>query len=135
MNDLLGTIPQWLTALGIGSFFVALLRRDVQVRGLRNADTADIRDHYADELKALRDRLDIADKRYLEAMKLADSRWEESNRRHEECVKEREDLRDELTGLKRQIIRYSSGKLTILEEAPESRKAAERVRKITNEPG
>lgn len=133
----IGTIPQWLTGGAIVTFMGLVFKRDVQVRGLKNADAADIRDHYADELRILRERLDAADRRYLEQQKLADDRWHEARKNHEECERDRQLLRDELAGLRRQIIRYSAGAVTVLEAAncPSENvtDAARRVRDITDE--
>jgi hypothetical protein len=53
--DFLGTLPGWITAAstttGGAAIIIAYLRRDVSIKGLHNADHADIRDHYAEELE------------------------------------------------------------------------------------
>jgi hypothetical protein len=56
--DLVGTIPQWITAISstsVAAAVVALVtaywKRGVSLKTLANADHADIRDHYADELE------------------------------------------------------------------------------------
>lgn len=100
MHELVGTIPQWLTALGIGSFLIALIRRDVQVRGLKNTDTADIRDHYAQEVAALREQLFSMEQHYRQML-------QQSDRRHEECELARTAMRAELEGLKRTMAQNS----------------------------
>jgi hypothetical protein len=128
VHELLGTIPQWLTALGIGSFLIALLRRDVQVRGLRNTDQADIRDHYAQEVAALRDQLLTMEQHYRNML-------EQSDKRHDECEVARSQMRAELDGLKRQMAAASADRLLVLEErtcpsdvAPHSTAAAKRIK-------
>lgn len=143
--DILGTLPGWITSGGVVALLVTLVKRGVQMRGLENADVADIRTHWATELKALRDRQDSADRRdaereksYAAALKLAEERWQESSARHAECEEQRSKLFDELAGLKRQIAQYSANRLLILEDgppgasAPDAMASAKRVKDIGN---
>lgn len=125
------------------------------MRTLTDAETADIRKHYAAELAravaeiaALRQRIDEQDKRYMDFQKEADERQEASNKRwrqaneyHEQCLAERAEMRQEIEGLKTQLKRYSANALMILEDdpehpkpsskAPEAVASASRVLKIT----
>ena len=125
------------------------------MRTLTDAETADIRKHYAaelaravDEIARLRQRIDDQDKRYRDFQEQADKRqedsarrWREANRFHEECLKERAEMRNEIEGLKTQLKRYSANALMILEDdpaapkpsakAPEAVASASRVLKIT----
>ena len=48
--DIIGTIPQWITAGSLVGVIVAYWRRGVSLKSLANADEANIRQHYADEL-------------------------------------------------------------------------------------
>lgn len=52
--DFIGTLPGWITAASTTTGVVALIaaywRRGIALTGLHNADEADIRDHYAEEL-------------------------------------------------------------------------------------
>lgn len=130
-----GTLPQWITASGILGFLGLFLRYLSTSNRLSNENTADIRQHYAAEVAALRTRIVEVEAHYRSMLK-------ESEERNEECRKEREEdrniirgLKDELEGIKRQISRYSADKLMILEDscalvdnAPESRAAARRVK-------
>lgn len=130
-----GTLPQWITASGILGFLGLFLRYLSTSNRLGNENTADIRQHYAAEVAALRTRIVEVEAHYRSMLK-------ESEERNEECRKEREEdrniirgLKDELEGIKRQISRYSADKLMILEDscalvnnAPESRTAARRVK-------
>lgn len=107
-SGLLGTIPQWLTALGIGTFLVALLRRDVQVRGLKNADVADLRDHYAEELQSLRAQILAMGQRHLVREQEIDDRWrkvlQESEDRHDECVRQRNELSERVMEVEQRLL-------------------------------
>lgn len=53
--DFMGTLPGWITAAstttGVVTVIVAFWKRGVSLKGLQNADEADIRDHYAEELE------------------------------------------------------------------------------------
>jgi hypothetical protein len=140
-SDLLGTIPQWLTGGAVVTFVGLLLKRDVQVRGLKNADSADIRDHYADEVGQLseqfRNALTDLEKRYRDAL-------EESEQRHQKCLDDRDLLRervnqleDELRGLIRVITQASIDRVLMLgDDVPQDiREASERVEAIIKERG
>jgi hypothetical protein len=55
--DFLGTLPGWITAISASGIFATLVtlivaywRRGISLKTLANADIADIRDHYAEEL-------------------------------------------------------------------------------------
>lgn len=142
MNLDLDMILRLITALGITSLVGLFWRREVNLRKLSNENTADIRDHYAGEVKALRDRLEAN----LKTFRDLETHWRDmldaSDRRHKECEDARHELRKELTdmhselaGLKRQIARYSSDKAILLEDdkAPMAQASAERVKNIIKE--
>lgn len=109
MNDLIGTIPQWISAAGIVSFLGLFVKWQLGIRKLsvdaqevnvsaqtaRNADTADIRDHYAQELARLTKAIN------------------EITADHEQCKRERDQYRREvqeldrkLTGVVRQFVAF-----------------------------
>lgn len=92
----LGSIPQWITAggmVGVGGMF---LRFILGRKRLTNADTADLRDHYAEELTSLRKQIIDIGQHHLEREREIDDRWRrllaESEDRHSECVRQREAL-------------------------------------------
>lgn len=144
-----GTIPQQVTAVSASGLFVSMLGILAKLmlgKGqLINASEADIRDHYAEELAALRkeradDKAEFARvERHLRDMA------SESDRRHSECEsaraedrRERSRMQDEIDGLKRQVPELSADKLMRLEGkpseiAPHAAASAERVKKITEE--
>lgn len=133
--DIIGTVPQWITAISSTTLAGALVtlivqwwRRGVSLKGLENANEADIRDHYAEEVAALRGQLLSIEKHYREML-------EQSDRRHAECEASRGVMREELEGLKKQFRAASADRVLRMEEnppeAPHSRAAAERVKKIT----
>jgi hypothetical protein len=110
----LGTIPQWITAGTVVSVLIAWWRRGVSLRGLANNDAVDIRDHYAEELKRLVERVDAAEDK------------------HDKCLADRDALRDrlvkvedELTGVYRLIAQASRDKVLLLgDDVPEHIRAA-----------
>jgi uncharacterized coiled-coil DUF342 family protein len=135
----LGTLPNWITASGmvtiVGLVFkyrLGLGSLKVEERKIESADDADIRDHYAAEVKRLREALQIMEKHYREM--LADS-----DRRHEECQKERDEMHAEIRclyedvdGLKRQIAHYSADQLITLQSSgkPIPSHAVEAARRV-----
>lgn len=135
-----------ITVLLGGGLLGVILRHRYQMRQLTIGDDGDIRDHYAeevkryvDEVKTLRDMIIAQDTRYASLLASYDELHKVSEQRHRECVSEREELRVELNGLKRQILRYSAEGLIVLEGAncpsdksPHSVAAAERVRDISD---
>lgn len=154
----IGTVAGWVTAFSTTGIFagVAVLvrawwRRGIDLRTLNNADRADIRDHYASEVTALREKLGSQETSFRNIEKHWREMLEASDRRHQECEDSRErqrvenmnlhrelgEVKLELSGLTLQLKRYSADSLVLLddlrpvsERAPESRKAADRVRKI-----
>lgn len=164
------TIPAWLmvdkatlnlvlnaltTLLGVGGV-AAYLRYRVNYRRVHNEDEANIRDHYAAEVQALREAnmrlerhfremLDDVDKRYAEARDTWEKRWRESADLHEDCIRERSELRNEIDGLKNQLKLYSADQLLVLERqadqrppsmrAPDAMKTPARVKKIVRDNG
>lgn len=116
-------IRGWLGTGGIITLVGLWWRRDIQMRKLKNDDEADIRDHYAAELVALREKLMDMERHYREML-------ERSDKRHEECQRDREDMRCkmneqamELEGLRRKVAMISQDRFTVLEDpasAPET---------------
>lgn len=127
------------TALGV------ILRYSQGMRGLRDAESANIRDHYAKEVERLTQKLDRQTHNFHELEKHWREMLEASDHRHEECEKARAESRaemdamhDQLRGLKDQLKQYSADTLIMLERngkpsqsAPESLKAAERIKKLS----
>jgi hypothetical protein len=114
--EFVGTLPGWITAIsstgGVAAVIIALLRRNVSLRGLQNADHADIRDHYAEELE-----------RVIERQHGCEAR--------EEKLRERvTELENDVLGLIRIIAQASADKVLLLdtEDIPPSiKKMAERI--------
>jgi hypothetical protein len=129
--DFLGTLPGWITAAstitGVVTIIVAWWRRGISLQRLSNESEADIRDHYADEVGALRTQLLTLERHYREML-------EQSDRRHAECEVARQEIRTELEGLKSQIRLASTDRVLRMESdpppAPHARAAAHRVKKI-----
>jgi predicted nucleic acid-binding Zn-ribbon protein len=118
------------------------------VKGLDQADVADIRSHYAAELGAMRDR----DEKRDEAMRALEKHWREmvnlADSRYSECQREREELRDELAevkrelnGVKAQLRAQATDRVLLMEEncgkpgeiAPHSLAAAKRLKEGGND--
>lgn len=58
--DFIGTLPGWITAFsttgGVTALVVAYWRRGVSLQGLEDAESTDIRRHYAEELARVVER-------------------------------------------------------------------------------
>lgn len=137
-----GTIPQWIAAASTVTGLVwAFLRFGLGWRKQGFDNDADIRDHYAQEVAALRGKLDGQEAHFLSL----EAHWrtilEGSDRRHQECEDARQQLRSELSkmheeiaGLKSQIRAASTDRVLRMEDdppaAPHSRAAAKRVRDV-----
>lgn len=143
-GEILGTIPQWLTALtGLAGLTWAFLRFGLGWRGQTMADEANIRDHYAKEVAAMRLELNQQEKNFRAVETHLRTLLEASDRRHEECEAARADSRREvealhleIEGMRRQMIRYSAeGVLVLSEQTPSAAvtAAAERVKQITED--
>lgn len=140
------TINIILNLLGIvlgGGALVGVLRFLNNRQSIRNADEADVRDHYAEILTGLRAERDAADERYNAALAAADRRladcedWANKSRDVVKILREKvDDQQQEIDGLKRQIVRYSAHQAVLLDEQGEGPSeevvsAARRVAKIT----
>jgi septal ring factor EnvC (AmiA/AmiB activator) len=117
--ELIGTIPGWITSISVVTLVIGFWRHRAALAALANARDADIRGHYADELERVIKRQHDCENR-------------------EEALRDRvAALEDEVTGLKRQIIRYSADAVAFLEgkncpstATPHAAASAERVSKI-----
>jgi hypothetical protein len=113
--DFLGTLPGWITAAstttGGAAIIIAYLRRDVSIKGLHNADHADIRDHYAEELE----RVTV--------------RQRECEERESQLRGRVAELENDILGLIRIIGQASTNKVLLLEEnvSEDIRQMAERI--------
>jgi chromosome segregation ATPase len=131
-----------MNVLGVifgGGAFVGLLTFMWRMRGLRNADMADIRDHYAEELTALRAKLNSQEDHFRSMEKHWREMLNASDKRHEECETARQELRlelntlhDEIRGLREQLLRYSADKVLFLGASEIVTDAAHRVKDITD---
>lgn len=153
----LGTVPGWITSGGIMGILGLLIYWQLGNRKIsvdsdvqQNVDKADIRDHYADEVAALRKRLDEAgqrnvlaqtqiEERYKTLLTVAETRYrtataeieehykgalKAAEQRHDECVADRDALRnevralyDEVAGLRRQITTQATDRVLALGQA------------------
>lgn len=114
-----------ISASGIITLVGLWWRRDVALRKLSSTEAGDLRDHYAAELQ-----------RYIEEIDRISTRQLACEGREEKLRGRVRHLEDEVAGLHRQIARYSSDSLLILEDkdrAPEATASAERVKDIIRE--
>jgi hypothetical protein len=102
--EVLGTIPQWITAASITAFLgvigrwhlgkvkLSIAAREVEVSAIKvtNADEADKRDHFADEMTALRGEVTHLRNELHEC--------------EDQCRREIKSLQNELWGEKRQRV-------------------------------
>lgn len=112
--DFTGTLPGWITAGAVISIFGMMLRNQVHNRKLgierfsaENVAAGAIGELYAEEVKALRTRLDDHSRMAKEALADMEARYkallEESNHRHDECERERVKLHSEVAVLRKEI--------------------------------
>lgn len=154
MNFAPSTLAGWFTAIGsmgsLATILIAFLRWDlgrgrlaIDRKKQHDTDEADIRDHYADEVRQLRERLDTQSGRFKKDLQELEDRYkrllQDSERRHDQCQEDRdqlkirvEDMGDEIRGLVRLIAQNSvNSVLQMGDSVPEDIKAAaERVQGI-----
>ncbi len=145
-----GTLPQWLAAIFSGSVLAAVLTFITRWRGQSIGSDEKLRDHYAQEVARLSEKLVGQTATFREQMQTMENHYrqllQDSDERHEACQQDRDKLRleinemhAEIAGLKRQIARYSSDNLVVLEgsdlKAPEATKSAKRVKRILRDEG
>lgn len=152
----LGTLPGWITgasssALAAIVAWYLLGKRKIQVQAetvkveafkVETADEADIRDHYAEEVRQLRQRLDeqshrhtralnaaetrhrralaSVEQRYQRALRDADSRNAECQREREEDRREMERLREDVKGLRAQLLQLGDSSLALFPIKPDA---------------
>lgn len=129
-----GSISSLLITIFSGGTFAAVLTYVVRNRAITVGAEETLRTHFGAELKRLAEEAERAAERQLRC----EEREEQLRDRVRELEKSDEAKGREIDGLKRQIARYSSDKLMILEDrgcpsdaAPEAVKSAKRVKTIT----
>lgn len=154
-NYYLGTLPQQISALSLVALLGLVLRyrlgwRRLSIEGQKQQDTdeADIRDHYAQEVAALRQKLADMHLQFRADLLELETRYRkmlnDSEDRHEQCMADRDILRervnqleDELRGLIRVITQASIDRVLMIgTEMPDDiREAALRVENIIKAKG
>lgn len=141
-----GTLPGWITSAGVLGLLGLLVRYQLGVKKLEieakqvsinaaatdNADEADIRDHYADEVRQLRTRLDDQSKRHGDDLEKVENRLRECRDREEELLDSVRALKDTVSGLIRIIAQASASQAISLSPAAsaEITAAARRVQML-----
>jgi hypothetical protein len=112
---ILGLVVRW--QYGIRKLRIEARRVEITGEEVVHKDEADIRDHYAEEVRQLRERLDAQAERHRVILAEAEDR-------HEQCKRERDDLRDDsrklkdiVAGLIRIITQASASKAILLDSA------------------
>lgn len=140
-----GIVVRW--QLGLKKISVEAAQVEVTAQKVHDEDEADIRDHYANEVRQLRQRLDDQSRRHRVAMSLKERQHRIERKadedRHRECMKDNDELRDKVhalkdlaAGLQRIITQASASKAILIAgtapgEIPEEiREAAERVERL-----
>lgn len=112
-----GTLAQWITSAGIIALIGILLRNQQINRKMTHDESGNLRTHTGVELGSLREQIIKMGEHHLEREREIDDRWrlllKESEDRHAECQRQREELGakvsalgEELTGTKRQFIHF-----------------------------
>lgn len=110
--NLTGTTAQWVTSISATGVLVTLL--GILMRGWLGwgklsieADNS-LAGHTAKELQSLRDQINAMGKHQLEREREIDDRWRktlaESEERHDECVKQREELGQKVLKLEQRLL-------------------------------
>lgn len=124
-----GTLPGWITSGGVIGILALFLRYNLGIRKLRieagrveveanevsDRDEADIRDHYADEVRQLRERLDRQSERHREILAASDLKHEDCQRDREQLREDSRSLKDIVRGLIRIITQASASKAILLD--------------------
>lgn len=114
MDFLAGTLPGWITAGGMttiaGVLAWYLLGRGKlanEAKKIATDDAADIRDHYAEEVRQLRAAMEAQSTRHRGELEAADNRHKEAIRdaeqAHRDCEAARDELREKVSALKDQV--------------------------------
>jgi small-conductance mechanosensitive channel len=141
----LNVVLNVVTVLLGGTLLGVILRYRLGVRKMALGEEANIRDHYAGEVAALRAEINQQERNFREVETHLRGLLAASDRRHEECEAARADSRREIEGLhreiegmRRQMVRYSAeGVLVLSEQKPSAlvEEAARRVKGIVEEGG
>lgn len=138
-----GVINIALNLLGVllgGGALVGVLRYLNNRQSIRNADEADIRDHYAEELERQTAAVAAAHERHNAALEASDRRlvecesWASKSRLEIRALNQKvDDQQDEITGLKRQIARYSAEGAIMLADQVPSEEVENSAHRVINE--
>jgi flagellar motility protein MotE (MotC chaperone) len=147
LMTILGFVVRW--QLGLRKLRIEAKQVDVNAEQVTQTAEADIRDHYADEVRQLREQLNGQGERHRQSIASIEARYQEaltnSERKHEECARDRDHLRDKVQALKdlvaglrriitqtsaSQAIRLSSDPASEIEIPDDIREAAERVDRL-----
>lgn len=136
-------ITGWLTSGGIFTLVGLWWRRDIALRKISSSEAGDLRDHYAEELAAVRKERMTDREEFLRIEKYMREMIDASDAKHRECEDARQKMRvemdtmhEEIAGLRRQVPIASADTLLVLEgskpseAAPHAAASAERVKKI-----
>jgi hypothetical protein len=146
-QELLGTIPGWITSGGVIAGLGILVKRELGLKKLSIDSSAQeatsesaIRDHYSKEVARLTSNLTELEARYRKLL-------DESEARHEKCVGDRDALREQVDaledkwrGLLRVVTQASIDKVLLIpgienETFGNMRDVAERVDQIIRDTG
>lgn len=142
MTGTINIVLNIITLLLGGTLVGVFLRYRLGLKKLASGDVADIRDHYASEVSALRGKVLSQEEHFRGLEKHWREMLDHSDRRHQECEEARtvmraelEGLHGEIRGLRDQILRYSSSAVLTLQNEPSEdiKAAALRVQKILDE--
>lgn len=123
--DVLGTVPGWITSGGIMGILGLLIWWQMGNRKIGvdqqvqfNVDKADIRDHYAEEVSALRARIDTQAANHATRVTDLETRYQrnigeveerfaralrDAEERHADCMRDKDGQHDEINNLKDQV--------------------------------
>ena len=119
MPELTGTTAQWVAAIassGVLATVLGVLVRAYLGKGRLSIDAEQVnvtaegalRDHYGKELQSLRNQINEMGKHQLEREREIDDRWrqtlDDSEKRHDECIRQRDALGEKVMVLEQKLI-------------------------------
>lgn len=143
----MGTIPQWLTAGGVLGLFGWFARMQlgnrklaIEAKQVEIAAEGGLRDHFANEVQSLRNQIIKMSQHHLDREREIDDRWRtllrESEERHDECVKQREELRREVEEIRERQIgtirQFITFQREIVRLLPDNMKSPEIIQALEN---
>lgn len=137
--SLIEAVRPWISATALVGLFGLGVKLFLDNRKMSLDTDGALRDHYANEVASLRRQLidvtNLSDQRIANAQKLYDEAMAAAKRRHDDCERTCDELRQKVVGLERMIEQISKTSMKMFEpraDLPEDQKA--RMRSMEQAP-